>query len=263
MTETELTRLDVSQFEVSVKDNPNARSRMAVVGLGATGSSFMLLLAHFLKYKEMYDIHLFDFDIIEPHNNQVSMYGFTTSMGIPIENRSKVESSGSILRQLLGRESYPKKTKTGLRGDHNILTHDSKVTMDILEALFGDSILLDYIMVFTDNNESRYEIAQYHEKHPDTTIFDIRVGSYDQFEVYMSKNPSKYNKTIYFEDDGTLTHINTNRVCLDERMHFSIAMCGASLLMNLFTKYVRNELDNVDFRHIMYGRDYIGEVKGY
>ena len=51
---TETEKLDVSKFEVSVKGNPNIKTNMAIVGLGATGSSFILLLAHFLKLNRIY-----------------------------------------------------------------------------------------------------------------------------------------------------------------------------------------------------------------
>lgn len=257
MAEIIKERLDISKFEVSVKDNPNVRTNMAVVGLGATGSAFMMLLAHYLKYVSNHNIFLYDFDRLKNHNNQVSMYGFTSRLSVRPNNSYKTSYAKGILKRLLGTsEGRP-------RNNHNIYVERTRVTTEYLEAQFGKGRILDVIFVFTDTNESRYEVAQYHELYPETVVFDIRVGSYDQFEVYMSKNPSKYNKTIYFEDDGTLTHIDGNRVCLDDRMSFSIAMTGSSMLMNLFTKYMRGGFDEIDFKHIMIGNDYLGEVKGY
>jgi len=251
-------RIDISQFEIDVKNNPNTRSNMVVIGLGATGSSFMLLLAHFLKFNSNHDIHLYDFDYIDNHNYQVSLYGFANKFGIGIDRHSKAISSHRILSHLIG----DGRSMTAL---NNTINHYAeRVTCDLLEAKFGEDRFLDYIMVFTDSNKSRAEVAEYHENHPDTVIFDIRVGSYDQFEVFYSRNPTKYAKTIYYDDDGSLRDVeNEHRVCLDERMHFSIAMTGASMLMNLFTMYTRDALNDTDFKHVMFGRDYIGEVKGY
>lgn len=258
MTEVLSERLDVTKFQVNVKDNPNTRTNIAIIGVGATGSSFLLLLAHFLKYAHNYVISMYDFDHIEQHNNQVSMYGFTHTLGIRNNSNYKVDRAKNILTYYLGSDDYDRAINK-----HIIEAFRQRVTTDLLITTFGDNRYLDTIFVFTDSNESRYEIAQYHDKYPDTTIFDIRVGSYDQFECYMSKNPNKYNQTIYYEDDGTLTHINANRVCLDDRMSFSIAMTGASMLMNMYTKYMRGGYDNIDFRHVMIGNDFLGEVKGY
>ena len=179
-------------------------------------------------------------------------------MGIRINSDSKANSSYRILRKLVGVTNYSR-----VINNHEINDHNRRVTTELLDVMFGENKVLDYILVFTDSNESRHQIALYHNEYPETVVFDIRVGSYDQFEVYYSRNPSKYMQTIYFDDDGIPIHIDANNTCLDERMHFSVAMAGASLLMNLFTKYTRDELEDVDFRHIMYGRDYIGEVKGY
>ncbi len=252
--------IDISKFEIKTKNNPNINTNIAVIGLGATGSSFMLLLSHFLKYSDHYVISLFDFDHIEPRNREVSMYGFANSMGIRLDRHSKVSSSYVILNRLAGRDNID--GNNGLKRTNKVNYYNQKVTSELLEHMFGNKVNLDVIMIFTDNNESRYEVSQYHLKFPKSEIFDVRIGSYDQFEVYYSANPDKYLQTIYFEDDGSITHIETNNVCQDERMHFSIAMAGSSMLMNLFTKWTRNEL-KTDFKHIMFGRDYIGEVKGY
>jgi len=251
-------KLDVSQFNIDMTDKKITRSTIAIVGLGATGSSFMLLLAHFLKNYNNYDVKLFDYDYIESHNYNVSMYGFASTIGVNLTDGNKANSSRRIVRHLANLRIGSRN-----RNNNNVLALESKVTMDLLEAEYPRGTNLDYIFIFTDNNESRHEIAKYHQKYPGTIVLDCRVGSYSQFEVYFSNNPTKYMKTIYFDDDKvTPSHIEGNNICLDQRMNFSIAMSSASLLMNLFIKYLKDDMKS-DFKHIMIGDDYIGEVTGY
>lgn len=253
----DIERLDVSRFDIKInKRVADQPTRMAIVGLGATGSAFILLLGHFLRYNNNMEIHLFDGDHIERHNYQVSMYGIMNRLGISYNERSKAHSSHRLLNSLVGNIDDRHYRRITLN------YHNKYVNESVLMEHFGETTPVDFIFVFTDTNESRFEISQYHSRFPETKIFDIRVGSYDQFEVYFSASPDKYHKTIYFDDDGSVRHIEGNRVCLDDRMSFSVAMAGASYLMNLFTKFFREELDK-DFLHVMLGRDYIGEVKGY
>ena len=250
-------KLDIDSLNLEIKDNPNIYTNVVVIGLGATGSSFMLLLAHFLKYVVRYTIHIFDFDYVSRPNRRVSMYGFYNDLGIDTPMGSKVNSSMRILKRLLGGLSFRREKL------HNLHAYEIRVDEGILNSHFRGTNI-DYIFVFTDNNESRHEVSQYHIKHPNTIVFDCRIGSYDQFEIYYSNNPSKYAKTIYYEEDKTTPRAidNNTNVCLDDRMNFSIAMASSSLLMNLFVKHLRDEIKE-DFKHIMIGNDYLGEVKGY
>lgn len=245
--------IDLSEYGVNTKDQ-NLKTNMAIIGLGATGSSFMIPLSHFLKYRGNISVTLFDYDHLERQNDLVSLYGFYGQFGINVRNSSKAVTSLRFLTRMLDRVT----DQNNLELNYNHV----KVDMKILEEHYSDKEL-DFIFVFTDNNESRYEVAKYHEKYPETKVFDLRIGTYDQFEIYFSMNPKKYMKTIYFDEDKKPLHIETNKVCLDDRMSFSIALTGATLLMNVFTKFYRNDLPDTDFKHIMYGNNFIGEVKGY
>lgn len=249
------TKLDMNDFNIDMSDNPNAQVNIAVIGLGATGSAFMILLAHLLKYVTRYTIHLFDFDVIEEHNKRVSSYGFYDSWRFDKEMLSKSESAMRILRRLVS-ELLITKNK------HVLKSYKDMVTNELLTKMFN-KVDLNYIFIFTDNNESRYEMSQYQLANPHTKVFDCRIGSYDQFEVYYSNNPTKYAKTIYYNDDNTPRHLdNRTNVCLDDRMSFSVAMASSSLLMNLFQKHLRDEIKD-DFHHIMIGNDYLGVITGY
>ncbi len=251
--------LDITEFGIDIKDNEAIKTNIVIIGVGATGSSFMLLLAHLLKYTNRYHVTIYDHDYIENHNNAVSMYGFMSRMRIDYRNAgSKAIASKRLLRQLIGMGNNIPIREVNF---HTIKSNNTRVDKSILDVLHER---IDYIFVFTDNNLSRYEVAKYHLEHPDTIILDCRVGTYDQFEVYFSNSPSKYMQTIYFDDDEKTkpSKIVTNNVCLDDRMNFSIAMTSSSLLMNMFTQHLKGDMKQ-DFKHIMIGRDYIGEVKGY
>jgi len=250
-------KLDINSLNMPIEDNPSIYTNVVVVGLGATGSSFILLLAHFLKYVVRYNIHMFDFDHIEEHNNRVSMYGFYDKLGFHLPMNRKADTSARLLKKFLGGARF-RNTK-----NISIDTYRARVDERLLNRTFR-GINIDFIFVFTDNNESRHEISQYHIKHPNTVVFDCRIGSYDQFEIYYSNNPSKYAKTIYYEKDKITPRVidNNTNVCLDDRMNFSIAMASSSLLMNLFVKHLRGNMKD-DFKHIMIGNDYLGEIKGY
>jgi len=248
--------LDISKFNLKVKDNHSLRTRLGVIGLGATGSAFMMPLAHFMKNYGRYDIDLFDPDYIGTENMNVSMYGFSRVMGNSMDTNSKAYSSRSILRHLLNWSS------NGILPNANVINqHRVKVDYDILRY---NKSAYDVIFVFTDNNKARYEVSKYHSENPKCIVLDCRVGSYDQFELYFSNNPSKYAKTIYYNKDGSLSSLDdkTSTVCLDQRMNFSIALTSASYLMNLYVKYLKGDMKE-DFKHIMIGNDYLGEVKGY
>lgn len=249
------TKLDMNDFNIDMSDNPNAQVNIAVVGLGATGSAFMILLAHLLKYVTRYTVTLFDFDSIEEHNKKVSTYGFYDNLNLEEEMKFKASSSLRILERLLGTYSIE-------RNKHILRAYSTIVTNKLLTEMFTNTNL-NYIFIFTDNNESRYEMSQYQLANPHTKVFDCRIGSYDQFEVYYSNNPTKYAKTIYMNDDNTPRHLdNRTNVCLDDRMSFSVAMASSSLLMNLFQRHLRDDIKD-DFHHIMIGNDYLGVITGY
>jgi len=252
-------KLDISEFNIDTKKNMEIRTNVVVIGLGATGSSFLLLLGHFLKYYPRYNIRLYDFDHITNDNYEVSMYGFFANFQLEPNHRSKAMTGFRLLSRLSGIGKYRVTSN-----DKNNKIHYSvdQVDMSTLERDYKGKNELDYIFIFTDNNESRYEVAKYHQKYPHTKVFDCRVGSYSEFEVYYSDNPEKYMKTIYFNDDNTPKYIVTNNVCLDARMNFTIAMSSSSLLMNLFIQHLRGDITE-DFKHVMMGKDYIGEIKGY
>ncbi len=246
-------RLEVNNFSLDVKNNPLLNTSIVVVGLGATGSAFTMILAQYLKYSVRNRIDIYDFDSIEPHNHEVSMYGLFAYMNIGVNSSSKSTSSHRLINTLSGRSSL------GNRNNNEVQSHNQRVNCEVLKENHDN---IDYIFVFTDNNESRYEISKYHTEHPNTVVLDCRVGSYNQYEVYISKNPSKYAQTIYYDEDEQPRNIETNNICLDQRMNFSIAMASSALLMNLFVTEVRGEFDK-DFKHIMLGKDYIGEIGGY
>lgn len=263
-TVEQLGKLDITQFNIDMKNDLSMRTNIAVIGLGATGSSFLLPLAHYLNYYSRNEVHLFDYDTISNTNRQVSMYGFTEAINV-IHQRRKVETATNILKKFANHNDGMGFNKDySMRNYNNIHSHNKMVDARLLNVLFNNNdIDLDYIFVFTDNNESRHEISKYHTENPETVIFDCRVGSYDQYEVYVSRNPEKYLQTIYFEDDGeTPLHIETYNVCLEDRMNFSVALTSSSLIMNLFIKHLRGHLTG-DFKHIMIGNDFLGEVKGY
>lgn len=252
-------KLDISEFNIDTKKNREIRTNIAVIGLGATGSSFLLMIGHFLKYYSRYNIKLFDFDHITNDNMEVSMYGFFPSFELRQSQKSKAISSYRLLSKLSGIGEH----RVHMNTNNNKISYSTvKVDMDVLERDYGKKNELDYIFVFTDNNESRYEVAKYHQKYPQTRIFDCRVGSYSEFEVYYSNNPEKYMRTIYFNGDGTPRSIITNDICLDARMNFTIAISSSSLLMNLFIQHLKGDITE-DFKHIMMGKDYIGEITGY
>lgn len=259
VTASSTASLDVSKYTLPIKDNAIIRSNIVVVGLGATGSAFMLLLSHFLKYHVRYNVIIYDYDFISHENMSVSMYGFFGNIGLNYSRDSKASSCARLLDRLSNQDNDVEHRG---RNNHNKIDyiHDS-VNYKTLKANHNK---IDYIFVFTDNNSSRHEVSKYHSKHPDTIVFDCRVGSYSEFEVYYSSNPDKYSKTIYYDDKKRTkpSKIITNDICLDDRMNFSIAMSSCSLLMNLFLKYLKGDMKQ-DFKHIMIGNDYIGEISGY
>jgi len=252
-------KIDLSEFDINMGDNPNMRTHIAVIGVGATGSSFMMLLAHYLKNYSRNHVYLYDFDNIEAHNYNVSLYTFTRPLGVSMPS-NKVRGAYRILMKLT---EYNEMTNKRDRNYNDITLSNQKIDERYLSEVHKDNPI-DYIFVFTDNNESRHEIAKYHMKNPKSIVFDCRVGSYDQYEVYFSNNPSKYMQTIYFKKDGKTPRSidNNTNVCLEDRMNFSVAMMSASMIMNLFIKFLRGNMTN-DFKHIMIGNDYLGEVKGY
>lgn len=199
-----------------------------------------------------------DFDYLESHNERVSIYGFSNSFGRRPMRNTKTSISKKILENLVGL------VDTGLlRNNNRIYTHLAKVDQNYLNEFNNSTRDLRYIFIFTDSNESRYEIAKWSLENPEVTIFDVRIGTYDQFEVYMSNNPKKYIQTIYLDKLGDPVYFDEHAVCQDDRMSFSVAMTGASMIMNMFTKLIRQGYDGVDFKHVMIGNDFLGEVTGY
>lgn len=252
--------LDISKFNLEVKDNKLLRTRMGVIGLGATGSSFLMSLAHFIKNYGRYDIDLFDHDFLTDHNLNVSLYGFSGVLGSVTNTNSKAYTSRDIIRTLVNWHQNGNIIPNG-----NTVSH-FKYKVDYKKLLYESERTLpfDVLFIFADNNLVRSEVSKYHLKFPNCIVLDCRVGSYDQFELYFSNNPSKYAKTIYYNKDGSLSNLDdkTSNVCLDQRMNFSIALTSASFLMNLYVKYLKGDMKQ-DFKHIMIGNDYLGEVKGY
>ncbi len=248
-------KLNITDFDIDM-NNKTIRTNIVVIGLGATGSAFMILLAQFMKLQSRLTVELWDLDHITDLNKSVSIYGLTYNMGIETA-QSKARMCRNILYQLTNMRNQ----SLGNRANNIINIRTSKATYDTLTRQYKGKEI-DFLLVFTDNNESRHEVALYHEANPQTVVIDCRVGSYDQFEVYYSRNPSKYRKTIYYEEDGSPTVHDTYNVCLEDRMNFSIAMASSSFVMNFLVKDTRGQM-NTDFKHVMIGNDYIGEVKGY
>lgn len=235
------------------------KQSMAIIGLGATGSAFLPHLAHYLRYHSDFLIALYDFDVLETHNNRVSMYLFDELLTQSFEvDNTKVSHATAMLRNLV--------TEDVLRTqNHEIAQYNEKASLDTLTDLnyYCDSGELDYIFVFTDNTRARYEIGSYQILFPHTTIFDVRIGTYREFEVFVSTSGSgkEYMKTIPMKD-GKPLYVETNGVCLDQRMSFSIAQSASALLANLLVQYEKDELrTNNGLYHFMFGQDYIGELK--
>lgn len=246
--------IDITKYQIDLKNEVKQKLKIAVIGLGATGSAFIMLLSHFLRYQRNVLIDLFDGDYVEHSNMSVSLYGFMDQINIkPDDDYFKADISRLFLIKLVQQK---------IINSNNIIinSHNDYVDEQYLELLYNDDNPIDAIFVFTDTNESRHEIAQFHLKHPETLIIDTRIGTYDQYEVILSKNADKYHSTIYYENDGSIMHVDEHRLCLDDRMSFSVAMSASALAMNLFMQYGKKQI-NGDFKHIMIGRDYLGVIK--
>lgn len=252
----------LKDFDVTSENKP---LNIGIVGLGATGSSFIPLLGQWMMYNSNINIRLFDFDHIESHNDSVSMYAFRTMiidkdhwnhLRLIGHSHYKVHVSEEILKQF----SNFRQRDNG----NTIVAYPDMVSKDYLErnASRNKFDQFDIIFIFADNNQARHEIMTYQETNPTTVIYDVRIGTYREFEIIMSKNAEKFKKTIYYNDDGSVSKINPNGVCLNERMSFSIAMSSSALLMNLFLQSTHGDMKK-DFYHFMYGNDYKGEIKGY
>lgn len=250
--------LDITEFQIDV--DTNYFSHVAIIGLGATGSSFLTQWTNYLRHNTSITTYLLDHDTVSRENLQVyfnyNMLYYMKGYNRSITGREKTYVARRFIKCALGDDNALTKNNNKI---HDI---EANVNFDTLERIFGEFVVeLDYIFMFTDNNASRYEIYKYQKKYKKTIIIDVRVGTYDQVEVIYSANAEKYLKTIYLDEGGEPRIVsNRDRVCLEDRMSFSIASVGASLAMNLFLKIVRDDI-NKDFKHIMIGRDYIGDVR--
>lgn len=268
MTEMSLNDLSISTEDLDLEEY-REEITIDIVGLGATGSAFLLSLAHFLRNETQqhidYHINLFDFDVIEDHNNRVSLYEFYQELtrSQPIsdirEGNHKVDMSYNMLHTL---------TRPSI---HQNLDNRLFIT-PVNEAVSFKSLyeyhaegedLPDYIIVFGDNMLVRYEIGRFHQKYPSATVIDTRIGTYNEFELIYSENPLKYMNTIYYNEDGTVKMLENNKVCLADRMSFSIAMSASSMAFNhLLTSLRRSTVfRNEDFSHFIFSNTYRGNIK--
>lgn len=251
-----MTELSLADFDIT---SIVRKETIIVIGLGATGSAFLPHLAHYLKYNNDTNVHLYDFDVLEEHNDKVSLYGFKDQLlnGIvPTENK-KVDYAVSILNNLVTEEIKN-------NADMEIVGHDEKVTFSTLRQL-NKSIVggeINHIFVFSDNSEVRDQVRIYQVYSPKVNVFDTRIGNYRDFEVFVSTNANTYERTLPYDENGDIKHIETNGVCLDDRMSYSVASTASSLLSNLFTQFLRDDLEFTNgLYHYIFGSEYKGVVK--
>jgi hypothetical protein len=250
-----LEGLNLSDFDVSSIVN---KKHIAVIGLGATGSAFLPHLAHFIRYNSGYSIDLYDFDVLEDHNNRVSMYLFDDLLSSGrLKDNSKVSHALAMLQNLITNDVL---TSQQL----DLQAYNEKVDLKVLNDIHNrcGSDRINYVFVFGDNSEVRYQIALYHLIFPNSVILDVRIGTYREFEIIVSRNPELYLKSLPLDENEQIIHIETNQVCLDERMSFSIAQASSALLSNAFTQLQREQLPfSNGLYHYLHSVEYKGVLR--
>lgn len=172
------------QIEV-FKPHEHGQKRVDLIGVGATGSYITFILAK----EGMENIHVWDHDIIEPHNIPNQLYFEKCHIGM-----KKVEALKAIIKDAT---------------DTEIICHDQKVT--------GKVELGNIIFLLTDTMSSRREISESNFKNRPTIycVIETRMGS-NSGRIY-TFNPNILNE--YEEWEKTL--------CGDNEAE--VSACGGSI----------------------------------
>jgi molybdopterin/thiamine biosynthesis adenylyltransferase len=173
------------QIEI-FKPHIHGEKRIDLLGVGATGSYICFLLSK----EGMNNIHVWDYDIVEPHNIPNQIYFERNHIGM-----KKVEALKSIIKDAT---------------DTKIICHDQKVTKDKID-------LGSIIFLLTDTMSSRTEIFNSNLKNNPSIscVIETRMGS-NSGRVYT------FNPNIIYEYEQW-----QETLCGDDEAE--VSACGGSI----------------------------------